>query len=622
MSLSVVIPCRDAEAYLAETLNTLALQTRQPDEVIVVDDGSTDRSAEIARAFGGVVRVIAGSGAGGSAARAQGTDVATGKRLMFLDADDLLGPDTLASLEAALDDHPDQLAICPWQRWERGEAGFWHAQPASCRPRRKGDDDLAAWLRGWYHPPAAVLWSRAALERSGGWDADVRMNQDGDVMMRGLIRGNRIVMTRAGTAYYRRLPDAGQSVSGRRRSADGLDSRLDVLARLARMLHERGDLTRYAEPLQVAYRDVLDDCPPDPPGLAARARAALAALPAQERRPPATRLFHPGRPGGTPRSGFGPPAAVAPQAPAVSVIIPVHNRPEALRRAMDSVLSQDFADLELIVVDDASDDETPDMVRTHDDPRIRLIQLAENGGVANARNRGIAEARGRYLAFLDSDDVWLPGKLAAQTALLDAAPSSVGLVYGGLRVLGPQGERVWHPQFRGYIFQAMLAANRLFAASSTMLVRREVFERIGGFDPTLPAIEDYDFLLRTCRFYAVDALDGPFAIYDDREVEGAARRSRRLAANLAARDALARRYGADMRRAGVEQGFLLDTSLRALRGGDRRHAMQALAGAIRRDPRRLQLYGWAFLMLLPEAPRRALLAGARRRLPIGVHRES
>ena len=236
---------------------------------------------------------------------------------------------------------------------------------------------------------------------------------------------------------------------------------------------------------------------------------------------------------------------------------------------MDSVLAQDFEDLELIVVDDASDDGTPAVIRACNDPRLRPIRLSKNGGVARARNRGIAEARGRYIAFLDSDDAWLPGKLTAQTALLDAAPSSVALVYGGLKVQGPQGERLWSPKFRGYIFPAMLAANRMFAAPSTMLVRREVVDWLGGFDPTLSAIEDYDFLLRVCRFYAVEALDGPLATYDDREAEteGTARRSRRLAANLTARDALARRYSADMRNAGLEQGFLLDTSLRALRGG-------------------------------------------------------
>ena len=624
MTLSVVIPCRDAEAYLAETLRSLSLQTRPPDEVIVVDDGSVDRSAEIARAFGDPVRVVAGSGTGGSAARAHGAELAAGDRLMFLDADDLLGPDALASLDAALDDHPDKVALCPWHRWELGPSGIWMAAPPSCRRRHPRDDDLAAWFRGWFHPPAAVLWSREALARSGGWDPDVRMNQDGDVMMRGLVRGNRTVTTRAGTAYYRRSPEPGQSVSDRRRSAAGIDARLDVLARLGRMLDERGDLARYANPLRAAYRDVVADCPPDLAAPRDAAHAAMKALPAQGPRPRQERLFHPGRPGGTPPRGFAPRAAAAgDRDPVVSVIIPVHNRPEGLRRAMESVSSQAFDELELIVVDDASDDGTPDVIAAFDGPRVRGIRLDRNSGVAEARNRGIAAARGRYVAFLDSDDAWLPGKLAAQVAALDAAPPSVALVYGGLRVLGPQGEHDWQPQVSGYVFPAMLAANRMFAAPSTMLVRREVFDWLGGFDSTLTAIEDYDILLRICRFYAVEALDGPLACYDDREAEtgGAARRSRRLAANLAARDVLTRRYSADMRRFGVEQGFLLDTSLRALRGGNRRHALHALARAIRRDPRRFQLYGWGALMLMPEAPRRALLAGLRRHLPIGVHRE-
>ena len=123
MSLSVVIPCRDGEAYLAETLRSLSLQTRQPDEVILVDDGSVDRSVEIAQGFGPPIRVVTGEARGPSAARTLGASLASGDRLMFLDADDLLSPDALASLDAALDDHPDQFAMCPWKRWERERPG-------------------------------------------------------------------------------------------------------------------------------------------------------------------------------------------------------------------------------------------------------------------------------------------------------------------------------------------------------------------------------------------------------------------------------------------------------------------------------------------------------------------
>ena len=132
------------------------------------------------------------------------------------------------------------------------------------------------------------------------------MNEDGDVVMRGLIQGNRIVFTRGGTAFYRRLPDPGQSLSGKRRSSMGLASRLDVMERLARMLAERAQLAQYAEPLRAAFRDVLNDCPPDLPVPADRTRVAIAALPAQKRCPHPERLVHPGRPGGEPQRGFAP----------------------------------------------------------------------------------------------------------------------------------------------------------------------------------------------------------------------------------------------------------------------------------------------------------------------------
>ena len=100
--------------------------------------------------------------------------------------------------------------------------------------------------------------------------------------------------------------------------------------------------------------------------------------------------------------------------PLVTVLIPAFNRADTINRAIDSALAQDWPAMEVLVVDDGSTDQTRDRVRCYRDPRLRLIERAINGGAAAARNTGIAEAKGDFIAFLDSDDEFLPGKIATQ----------------------------------------------------------------------------------------------------------------------------------------------------------------------------------------------------------------
>jgi glycosyltransferase involved in cell wall biosynthesis len=119
--------------------------------------------------------------------------------------------------------------------------------------------------------------------------------------------------------------------------------------------------------------------------------------------------------------------------PAVSVIIPTYNRAEFLRLAITSVLNQTFQDFEIIVVDDASEDHTHEVVHNFRDKRIKYIHHEVNKRVAAARNTGVLNSSGAYIAFVDDDDEWLPKKLQMQVALLENSPSIVGGVYTGFR---------------------------------------------------------------------------------------------------------------------------------------------------------------------------------------------
>ena len=186
--------------------------------------------------------------------------------------------------------------------------------------------------------------------------------------------------------------------------------------------------------------------------------------------------------------------------PKVSVIIPTYNRLPMLKEAVDSVLAQDFEDVELIVVDDGSTDATAEEIKRYGE-RVRLLQHFKNRGVSAARNRGILHARGKYLAFLDSDDLWVKGKLKIQVAFLDDNPH-YPLCYTD-EIWIRRGRRVnpkfKHSKYSGWIFEKCLPL--CIISPSSAMMRKTLFSKAGLFDEALPVCEDYDFWLRvSARF--------------------------------------------------------------------------------------------------------------------------
>ena len=624
--VSIVMPCRDAGRWLDETLHSVALQTRPPEELILVDDGSSDDSAAIARrhaerfaALPGPrteMRVVAGEGVSASAARRLGHSLATGDALLFLDADDPLAPDALEALADVL--RPGALAACPWLRYEL-DGPTWVVRPASCAPRSVGRDALSAWLRGWYHPPAALLWSVGALELAGGWDPAYSPNDDGDLAMRALAAGVRLVHARRGTAYYRRMPPDASSLSGARDTARGVASRHRVLDGLERRLEDAGTLGRYRADLAVA-RAVVDGAAPSavdrlagaPGRLSRRARAALhrrVAAPAPEAPPgPPGPATVPITTESTARPARRAPGVAAP-APLVSVIIPTWRRAEACLRAVASVRAQTWTRLEILVVDDASNDDTLERLAGIDDPRLRTIARARNGGVARARNDGLAAARGDHVAFLDSDDLWHPDKLDAQLDAFGRADRRVGLVWTGSETLeAGGGRRVDSAAHAGELFGTLLERNVLHGAPSSALLTRRAVALAGGFDPDYPAIEDWDYWVRVARFHAIGAVDAPLVTYADDVAED--RRSRRAAANHAGRARFEARFRTEMRRHGATRGFLVESARRLLADpdGDAAAARRLLARACVEPGRPLRGADlqWVPYALAPGSLRRAI----------------
>lgn len=184
-------------------------------------------------------------------------------------------------------------------------------------------------------------------------------------------------------------------------------------------------------------------------------------------------------------------------APTVTVVVPTYRRAGSIRAAVDSVLGQTHQDFEIVVVDDASADETPEVVRDIPDPRVRLVVHERNLGGNAARATGVAHARGRYVAFLDSDDVWWPTKLERQLDLLAAKGPSYTFCGTWFRLQTPDGEvrMEIEPDIDGVRCPELCVRNAL-GGYSVLLVEKAALERIGGPDTALRSCQDWDLYLR------------------------------------------------------------------------------------------------------------------------------
>jgi glycosyltransferase involved in cell wall biosynthesis len=198
----------------------------------------------------------------------------------------------------------------------------------------------------------------------------------------------------------------------------------------------------------------------------------------------------------------------------VSIIIPSYNMAQFLPEAVRSVLDQTYPSIEVQIIDDGSTDDTPRIVKQWEgDSRVHAHRQA-NGGLSHARNEGIARTHGRFVALLDADDIWLAtDKLCRQMLLFENRPE-VGIVYSGYERMDarrgplPMGPINMH---RGWVSGELLIEN--FVSASSVVVRRECFERCGFFDVSLRTGEDYDMWLRLSAHYQFDYLPEPTIAY-------------------------------------------------------------------------------------------------------------
>ncbi|KQZ94340.1 glycosyltransferase [Mesorhizobium sp. Root157] len=279
----------------------------------------------------------------------------------------------------------------------------------------------------------------------------------------------------------------------------------------------------------------------------------------------------------------------------VSVVLPTFNRLRSLPAAVESVLSQSFRDLELIIVDDGSSEDIEGFAASVSDPRLKYVRRPVNGGAAAARNTGVSESRGRFIAFQDSDDLWLPGKLERQIALFRELPDEVGVVTGGKIVYGRDeryrhghGKVAYAPPPRSILrldedqVAHLLLENRISLQNT--LFKRSHVSGAAWFDSGASANEDWEFAIRTAQQTKIYEDIAPVVVgfvspdsisTDDRkQTMGMLRILRR-------NRALFDKYG------NQHSILLIGVAMALFRTGKYRWAADFLAAGLRRNPRNI-----------------------------------
>ena len=288
-----------------------------------------------------------------------------------------------------------------------------------------------------------------------------------------------------------------------------------------------------------------------------------------------------------------------PAAPRVSVMIPTHNRPEMLERALRSVLAQTYQDFEVVVVDDGSEVPVAPLVQRLGDPRVRVVRLDPNKGMGRARNVGIVATRGEWVAFLDDDDEWRPEKLSLQMARLDADDDpKTAAVYCYCEQIGSRGisrVRPKEPLPEGDVFEG-LVKNLHSRSTSAYVIKRSVLIEVGNFDPDMPRADDIELWFRMSEAgHHFVAVQEPLVIKHEHGMGQVTRDPIAGVVGFRQLDqlwgpAIARRLGAKRRKKWRQKRFQKLANLHAF------YVAELARSGRRREARR---YAWRMLPYLP-----------------------
>ncbi|MEG5171860.1 glycosyltransferase [Microcoleus sp. B3-D7] len=502
--VSVIIPAYNADRYIAQAVESVISQTYKNWEIIVVDDGSTDDTRQVLQPYVEKIRYVYQENQGVAAARNRGIQESRGELIAFLDQDDFFLSDKLAGQVALFDAQPSLGIVNSGWRLvnEQGETisdiKCWEHFPTL---------NLKTWIVQMPVLPSAMMFSRKWLENVGGFNSEFDSVDDADLVLRLALLGCESAWLPQVAVCYRQH-DKNVSIKKSIEQAN-------LFIKLKQNLFNKPDLPQHIRDLEnpafyealtwMAWHLYYTGYPASAVEYYQKSFAYTPYSAKKTVRDWINRLGAIAKAYGFPltmqllrnlpewqdlMSNIIPKKAVR-----VSVIIPTFNCDCYILRAVESVIDQTYQDWEIIVVDDGSTDNTRQIL----EPYYDLIQYVyqENQGAAIARNRGCELAKGEFLAFLDSDDFFLPEKLEKQIACFDADPT-LDLVQTGWLIVDKKDEGIYGVKPWEEAPQLDLQSLVLYKSvrSSALMLRREWWERLGGFDPRFSLAEDLDFVLR------------------------------------------------------------------------------------------------------------------------------
>ncbi len=524
---SVLITTFNRPSMLREALQSVFRQNYDGEiEVIVVDDASDiPGTEEVCRSFPNVQYQLLERNLGSAGALNEGIQRARGDCISFLDDDDFWLPNHLASHISALKDEKKCFVVSGLIL--RDEA----RKKVEVRPQRP---DLSKFVSpmhqllsvSFIRTPSSVTYLREVFQDIGLFDTANRIGHDTDFYIRSMLDNYQLILTGIPTVVCR-LHREGQltsRISNRKRN----EVRLKRTDKYYMMCQKRFPMVplpqiyarRYAASARTHYDQKLFFEMVTDLILSAWFRFITWLWSLNSKQEICFKRDHDGhkkfRTEGFRFARKEPMTAAKwrERAPTVSVIMPAFDAAHTIREAIQSVLEQTFECFELIVVDDASLDDTAMIIQSISDPRIRLIRCSVRAGAAAGRNRGIQAARGEYIAFMDADDVWYPDKLAMQLKLLEECPEAdvaycwVSHIDESGTALG-KGRRIRN---EGEVYQALLKDD-FISGGSIPLIRKRAITNVGGFDESLEAAQDWDLWLRLAREHRFVCVPSVMVLY-------------------------------------------------------------------------------------------------------------
>jgi glycosyltransferase involved in cell wall biosynthesis len=310
----------------------------------------------------------------------------------------------------------------------------------------------------------------------------------------------------------------------------------------------------------------------------------------------------------------------------VSIIIPTYNSEEFISEALDSVKNQTFQDFEIIVVDDGSSDSTREIVKGH--PTNPKLLEQKNSGPASARNRGIGLAHGKYVAFLDADDLWCSTKLEKQIARFES-DNTLGMVFTENYLFDSRGTFLDSLDKAHLLMKGVVAQNILHhsgVSTPTVMVRKSVLDEVGGFEESLRHAEDDNLWIRITAQYPVALIDEPLVGVRDHSKRTTRNNSLSLSSDIANVTLLQTKYGPKVSETIAPalprklSAIHFEAGYAAFQDAEYGTARRAFLEAVRLCPTQMKPYRYLIVSLLPAPCIKGLLWVKRNILSVKLHR--